>query len=812
MFGLGLLALTARVCAAEPDTGDQTAPAAAPAADEDGLHPPELLAPLVPTWPAAADPEAGPVTVRLELEVDDDGRVTQVTLIDVVAAPLDPAPFAAAALAAARAARLKPAHIGDFPVPVTVPLTVTFLPPPVNLEGTVTLSGGGELPAAGVTVRAGGLTAVTDTAGRFRLRGVPAGPVTVDVVGPGLTVAPVELTLPEGEAVSVQLRALPDVADPGIVGRYRVGRAEVARRSLDAAELRAMPGSLGDPLRAVGNLPGTSRSPLETGWLLVRGGDPRDTAVYIDGVRVPMVYHLGGYTSVIHPAFLDRVDFLPSGGGARSGRSTAGTVDVITRPGGDTPEARVGANLVFAGAYGNVVAGPLKVSAAVRRSYLDAVLSPFLPEAAAASIPRFWDWQLRLDLGADHSLFGFGFADTLTTYGADGAAANLEVATERVHERSRFAVGGRTLTVTPSFSWEHVRLDVAAWEHTSLRENLGGGLRVELEDDATAAWSPTVGLDAEAFSASVQSDAYTRTEPVWMPDVYADVRVGRDDQLTVGARLDTLFVGDQPARLGVSPRVSGRWSASPRFRLEAEAGGHHEPPPWELLLGPPEGADLELDEAWGGSLTAIATFGPLELSVDGFGRALTRVTEVEVDGSLRQGTGYAAGAEVSAELHLPRLLALAHVGYTRSMRQEDADAEAVPSPYDQPLTIGVVATYDLGRRWTLGGRFRYGSGFPLSADDAVVYDVLALRSVPVPLYDGRAEAFHALDLKVSHRFLFRTWRLDAWIDVQNVYDHRVPEPVVTGLADLTFRDMGLGLFVLPIFGVEGQWGGDPRRP
>ena len=77
---------------------------------------------------------------------------------------------------------------------------------------------------------------------------------------------------------------------------------------------------------------------------------------------------------------------------------------------------------------------------------------------------------------------------------------------------------------------------------------------------------------------------------------------------------------------------------------------------------------------------------------------------------------------------------------------------------------------------------------------------------------NRVEDYHTLDLKAAKRFVFRTWRLDAFLDVQNVYNHRVPEPVVTGFSDLGFEGLGFGFMTRPIFGVEGQWGGDPRRP
>ena len=198
------------------------------------------------------------------------------------------------------------------------------------------LSGGGGQALAGATVQAGGQSVTTTVDGRFRFRGLPPGPIRLEVTAPAVRLDPVDLVLAAEEVASVTLWAQPLGVDPGIVGVYSRRRTEIARRSLDAAELRSMPGALGDPLRALVNLPGTTRSPLETGWLLVRGGEPRNTAVYVDGVRVPLVYHLGGYTSVLHPALIDcALHRLRTHIPLRTWQTALGAAAATPDPGGD---------------------------------------------------------------------------------------------------------------------------------------------------------------------------------------------------------------------------------------------------------------------------------------------------------------------------------------------------------------------------------------------------------------------------------------------------------------------------------------------
>jgi hypothetical protein len=577
--------------------------------------------------------------------------------------------------------------------------------------------------------------------------------------------------------------------------------------------VRTLPGTLGDPLRAVTNLPGVARSPRETGWLVVRGGDPRDTAVYVDGVRVPLVHHLGGFTSVVHPAFVDRVDFLPGGGGVRYGRATAGAVDLVTRGAGARPEARVGANLVFASAWGGASAGEVTLAGSVRRSYLDAVLSPFLPEESRGAIPRFWDWQARADLPGDASIFAFGFVDAVTVPGQDGAEAEIEVATQRLHGRASVPVGEKSLVLTPFLAWEHLLFEIADWNDRTARDHWGGGLRAELADEGSGPSGWSGGVDAELFSASLSSSGLRRDLPVAMPDLYVDGRLGEGtaSHLVAGVRLDTLLVGDQPSRVGLSPRLSGTLQVAPRSAADLSVGVSHQPPPWEFVLGPPEGAVLELDEAVNVALGVRHGAGPVDGGAEGWFRLVNRRTALEADGSIGQGEGYAVGLDVHSTLRAGRLDALAKIGLASSQVREHADEEYRPSEYDQPLTVGVAAAYDLGRFWTAGARFRYASGFPVGAEGTVAVDFLTLQEVELAA-NSRVDDFHSLDLKISKRFLFRTWRLDAFLDVQNVYNRRVPEPAITGFANVSLSGMGYGLMTLPIFGVEGQFGGDPRRP
>ncbi len=72
-----------------------------------------------------------------------------------------------------------------------------------------------------------------------------------------------------------------------------------------------MPGTQGDTLKVVQNLPGVARPAFNGGQLVIRGTSPNDSGVFLDGQRIPLLYHFGGLTSVYNSELLD-VGGLPA--------------------------------------------------------------------------------------------------------------------------------------------------------------------------------------------------------------------------------------------------------------------------------------------------------------------------------------------------------------------------------------------------------------------------------------------------------------------------------------------------------------------
>ena len=83
--------------------------------------------------------------------------------------------------------------------------------------------------------------------------------------------------------------------------------------------------------------------------------------------------------------------------------------------------------------------------------------------------------------------------------------------------------------------------------------------------------------------------------------------------------------------------------------------------------------------------------------------------------------------------------------------------------------LGVLASYELGKGWELGGRFRYTTGFPRTPVVGSFYD--GRDDLYQPVFGAqsstRIPAFYQLDARVEKAFTLRRYRFNAFIDVQN---------------------------------------------
>jgi TonB family protein len=850
------------------------APTDAPAAPEPPplLKSPELVQFVEAPYPEDAFAQGLEGKVTLLLDVDETGRVTNAQVL----APAGHG-FDEAAVAAALQFQFSPAEDETGPVPVQLEFEYGFekkqeevVADPVattNLDGQL-LEMGTRRPLASfqIAVDGLGLTATTDAEGRFSFAGVPPGTVAVVVAHPGYESIRKEVAVTSTELTSLKLwvRNL-SYKDEDIVGVYKREQEDVTRRTLSITEVRQVPGTFGDPVRVIQSLPGAARASFGSGVLVIRGANPEDSALYVDGIRVPIIYHLGGFESVVSADLIDAVDYLPGGYGVRYGRSTGGVVDVRTKA--EFPERHkviwstdlLDSSAVIAGRVGkNASVG---YAVAGRRSYIDVFIPFFTGDTGFYVKPRWYDYQLKVARqngpeDGELSAFLFGFDDVLRVGTPDDFAQGtdqdtqgdlaLEYASHRLVTRWKTRLGDdATFELSPSFGVDTITFNLGSSFDFHIRNwilQTRAEVRWQLSDafqlrpgvdlwtgpydvGITLPFVPTYELDPLAERQEFDFEAsglVVSAEPFVDLAIQPFPHAKRKWTITPGVRFDNAYVtfegGNSFLITAVDPRLSSRAEITERGTLKLGTGLFHQPP-----QGPDFGfndnAIPGFERAWSSEIGWEQQFtDAIEGDVTVFYKALDDLIVENLDyggpedpTQVNEGLGRAMGVEVILRHSLVDKL-FGWVSYTLSKSDrmdhpDEPDAEWVPYSYDQTHILTAVAGYRLPRDFEVSTKIQYVTGNPYTPYDGGVYDADQDTYVPYSIGDpnsSRLPPFTEVDFRVNKLFTFKSWQLEVYVDFLNAIHGVNPEGIQYNY-DYTEHTYTKGLPFIPSPGFQAEF-------
>ena len=580
-------------------------------------------------------------------------------------------------------------------------------------------------------------------------------------------------------------------------------KTEVTTHRILREEVEALPGSLQDPLRALQDLPGTARSPMNAGWLLVRGTEPQDSQIDWQGLPLSQLFHLGGIASIFHPQSIGEIHYRPTGWVNRRS-SLGGSVSVKAEERAQDARLEIGTDLINSSLFiSRPMSSTHSLAATARRSWLRQAIAFTQGTEAAAIAPQFTDWSVGLQ-GRDSSLMLIGLADGIDSPTADGEQIlQVGLAGQLLMGHRRWRNDGNDRLLSALVSREKRSLSEDE-ETLSLQESTAAHLHFESTYRGESS-EFQLGTDLSVGSHAIQYYPQTLKRGLSRAEFFSSASFGKRRRLLLGLRNTHLAVQEHASRIGLDPALRIIEPIWRDLAVQLHLARRHQAPAVMELIGDPEGPYLPLERADELATGLFWLSQNLHASVEVFAKSLSHLAVREEDGTMGRFSGVAYGSESFMHWNSAPFLLRIGGSFSRSLRQESPEHPMAPHLLDPGLQFSVLGGWSNDRGWRVSGRFRYASGVPFLDERPTAFDLLSQQEIllkpTVNPHTNRLPDPYALDIKLSRKSTFKRWRLDAYLDLQNLTNRRVPEPILTGFEEIPV--FGFGLPFLPVFGVEG---------
>jgi outer membrane receptor for ferrienterochelin and colicin len=722
---------------------------------------------------------------------------------------------------------------------------------PVTFQGVVLEKGSGDpiLGAAVYVVDNDSINTTSDERGRFTLTLPAPGNYTLGAVAVGFERATqIPITGDNAARGPKKIYLRQDFTIPPVVVRAERNAERVSKTVITGEELSQVPGAAGDPLKALQALPGIAMGSDASGAPAIRGSNPEDNAYYIDGVPVGYLFHVGGLVSVLPTNIVDDFNLYAAAFGPEYGDVTGAVIDVALRkPRTDRLGGKVNISLV--GADG-LIEGPItphqSVLLSARRSYFDFLLGTIEDKKSGdkITIPRYYDYQGKY-------IWEVNDANTLTA-NMNGASDSVGFTTTEKSDNAKHAaylVGDSSFDVsyhTQDIEW-NTRVTSSAVNkmyvghmRTTQASSIGTAgtidvtmdnqfVRDEFRFEPTANHAVSVGGDYSDVDVKLNLDILdipcTRFDPDC--DYASGTRKRSVDGFSIRSELlfakdrwrispDLTLIGglhwthdDYLDRTYIEPRLGAEWEWSPRTLLTAGWGKYNQFPDGGTVIdvfGNPNlqrlrathsvlGIAQKLDAGWTWKLEGYyKTFDDL-------------VTSDPVVRYTNGASGKAHGAELLVKKDSAALWSgWLSLTYSQSRRKVNATGATLPLDFDQPIIATGVLSYKYSSDWSFGARWTYHTGNPYTPFYVSTTQRPDETYLPNPgeVNSRRLPAYHRLDLRADRHVVYNTWKLNAYLEVINAYNHKN----VAGFdysADYSEYTRTYQLPLVPFIGVEMEF-------
>lgn len=746
--------------------------------------------------------------------------------------------------------RQRPAHFALFLILLAASPCLRSSLFAAEIHGKVVGFRGEPLARVQVSILEAQRQAITAEDGSFVITGIAPGDYTLQANAVGYRLINFSISLAAGdETKEFEITLTPDnftrtdtVQVTGDVFRGSESPA-IVETNLTAEETRQTSTVLADdPFRSVQSLPGVSAAGNNDFFAQssVLGAQYQNVSIYIDGILVPSPFHgmditQGATLSIFTSENLEDIELLPAAYPEKFGDDVGAAIALLTREGSrTTPVFRISAGLADSELDAEGPLGKLKRGswlATARKSYLSYLFRSRLNDTS--DDVSFSDANLKLtyDIAPRQTVDFYGVGGP-TLYQAINPSPSDYGPDDFDKVTEDFALGriGWRWAVDPRL---FVEAHGAYFQQPSTEFNIDSQ---PLLDNHYAEWVAAgsvvsnwrkdetleSGWMARRASARFVTNDYapadSRAQFIssglgWKHDGYVQQSSALFDgrlNLAGGLRLDTATLFDVHP---LSPQISAAWQVAPSTQLQLAFGRYHQ---FDFPAARYPGSVPNCSQSTESLDAASHYVAGVEQRVgesarvklllfdrnDGLSYAQSASSDCPLPVIARSfetvERDYSRGAQIVLQSrNLNRLTGW--IGYTLTYARQSFfnpvnffTPVAYWSPFyptvaDQRHTLNLFANYRLTPTLNLGGKFLFGSGYPVPSINNAV----------------RQGDYQRLDVRAEKDWAFRRWKLAVYGELLNATNHYNPRYFYTNNSGSVVT--GQGLPITPTAGVAFEF-------
>jgi len=609
----------------------------------------------------------------------------------------------------------------------------------------------------------------------------------------------------------------------------------VSMRIIGLQEIEKSPGGNRDISRIVRAYPGVSFSPI--GYrndLIVRGGSPSENRFYMDGIEIPNINHFatqgasGGPVSIVNADLIREISFYTGAFPANRSGAMSSVLDFRLRNGNpdkQTFKATLGASEVSFSGNGHL-SDKTTYLFSIRQSYLQLLFKalglPFLP--------NFIDGQFKLKtrLSAHDELILLGLV------GIDKMKLNTDEKGEdaeyilsylpTIHQETftvgasyRHYAGKHVQSVTFSHNYLNNRNIKYLNNDESSEDNLTLRLR-SVEQKTTlrfenqtrlGQWTLKEGTEMNYSNYTNQTNQRIFGITSTLSDYRTDLNIfswggffstdyttaNKRFSASAGIRTDGNNYNKEMKELWkqLSPRLSLSYELTQQWTISGNTGLYYQLPPY-TALGFKDNDGLYANKNLKYMQVMETSLGldwhlqdRLMISAEGFFKRYSRMPlslrddiplackgddygTVGNEALIPTARGRAYGVETMLRWQIPE-----RFNFVSSLTVFRSEYNSIASAWDNRFILNVSGTYNLPRRWSIGGKLSYIGGAPYTPYDEEKSSLVeAWNAQGRPYYDyskyntERLPNFAQLDIRVDKSFYFHRCMVGFYLDLQNI--------------------------------------------